>query len=83
MKTIRNILIRLLRVLSIIVCIPIMVIGTFIEGVIRIILAALVFPITYILFGVWYDTLRYVDDFYINRLLNWILDLFWVDLMEK
>ena len=83
MKTIRNILIRLLRVLSIIVCIPIMVIGTFIEGVIRIILAALVFPITYILFGVWYDTLRYVDDFYINRLLNWILDLFWGDLMEK
>ena len=83
MKTIRNILIRLLRVLSIIVCIPIMVIGTFIEGVIRIILAALVFPITYILFGVWYDTLEYVDDFYINRLLNWILDLFWIDLMEK
>ena len=83
MKTIRNILIRLLRVLSIIVCIPIMVIGTFIEGVIRIILAALVFPITYILFGVWYDTLRYVDDFYVNRLLNWILDPFWGDLMEK
>ena len=83
MKTIRNILIRLLRVLSIIVCIPIMVIGTFIEGVIRIILAALVFPITYILFGVWYDTLEYVDDFYVNRLLNWILDLFWFDLMEK
>lgn len=83
MKTIRNILIRLLRVLSIIVCIPIMVIGTFIEGVIRIILAALVFPITYILFGVWYDTLEYVDDFYVNRLLNWILDLFWIDLMEK
>lgn len=83
MKTIRNILIRLLRVLSIIVCIPIMVIGTFIEGVIRIILAALVFPITYILFGVWYDTLKYVDDFYVNRLLNWILDPFWVDLMEK
>ena len=83
MKTIRNILIRLLRVLSIIVCIPIMVIGTFIEGVIRIILAALVFPITYILFGVWYDTLKYVDDFYVNRLLNWILDLFWIDLMEK
>lgn len=83
MKTIRNILIRLLRVLSIIVCIPIMVIGTFIEGVIRIILAALVFPITYILFGVWYDTLEYVDDFYVNRLLNWILDPFWVDLMEK
>ena len=83
MKKIRNILIRLLRVLSIIVCIPIMVIGTFIEGVIRIILAALVFPITYILFGVWYDTLEYVDDFYVNRLLNWILDLFWVDLMEK
>ena len=83
MKTIRNILIRLLRVLSIIVCIPIMVIGTFIEGVIRIILAALVFPITYILFGVWYDTLKYVDDFYVNRLLNWILDPFWGDLMEK
>lgn len=83
MKTIRNILIRLLRVLSIIVCIPIMVIGTFIEGVIRIILAALVFPITYILFGVWYDTLKYVDDFYVNRLLNWILDPFWVDMMEK
>ena len=83
MKTIRNILIRLLRVLSIIVCIPIMVIGTFIEGVIRIILAALVFPITYILFGVWYDTLEYVDDFYVNRLLNWILDPFWGDLMEK
>ena len=83
MKTIRNILIRLLRVLSIIVCIPIMVIGTFIEGVIRIILAALVFPITYILFGVWYDTLKYVDDFYVNRLLNWILDPFWVDIMEK
>ena len=83
MKTIRNILIRLLRVLSIIVCIPIMVIGTFIEGVIRIILAALVFPITYILFGVWYDTLRYVDDFYVNRLLNWILDPFWGDLVEK
>ena len=83
MKTIRNILIRLLRVLSIIVCIPIMVIGTFIEGVIRIILAALVFPITYILFGVWYDTLKYIDDFYVNRLLNWILDPFWVDLMEK
>lgn len=83
MKTIRNILIRLLRVLSIIVCIPIMVIGTFIEGVIRIILAALVFPITYILFGVWYDTLVYVDDFYVNRLLNWILDPFWVDMMEK
>ena len=83
MKTIRNILIRLLRVLSIIVCIPIMVIGTFIEGVIRIILAALVFPITYILFGVWYDTLKYVDDFYVNRLLNWILEPFWVDMMEK
>ena len=83
MKTIRNILIRLLRVLSIIVCIPIMVIGTFIEGVIRIILAALVFPITYILFGVWYDTLKYVDDFYVNRLLNWILDPFWGALMEK
>ena len=83
MKTIRNILIRLLRVLSIIVCIPIMVIGTFIEGVIRIILAALVFPITYILFGVWYDTLKYVDDFYVNRLLNWILDPFWCDLTEK
>ena len=83
MKTIRNILTRLLRVLSIIVCIPIMVIGTFIEGVIRIILAALVFPITYILFGVWYDTLEYVDDFYVDRLLNWILDLFWIDLMEK
>lgn len=83
MKTIRNILIRLLRVLSIIVCIPIMVIGTFIEGVIRIILAALVFPITYILFGVWYDTLKYVDDFYVNRLLNWILDPFWGDLMKK
>ena len=83
MKTIRNILSRLLRVLSIIVCIPIMVIGTFIEGVIRIILAALVFPITYILFGVWYDTLEYVDDFYVDRLLNWILDLFWIDLMEK
>ena len=83
MKTIRNILIRLLRVLSIIVCIPIMVIGTFIEGVIRIIVAALVFPITYILFGVWYDTLRYVDDFYVNRLLNWILDPFWGDLVEK
>ena len=83
MKTIRNILIRLLRVLSIIVCIPIMVIGTFIEGLIRIILAALVFPITYILFGVWYDTLKYVDDFYVNRLLNWILDPFWGDLMEK
>ena len=83
MKTIRNILIRLLRVLSIIVCIPIMVIGTFIEGVIRIILAALVFPITYILFGVWYDTLKYIDDFYVNRLLNWILDPFWGDLMEK
>ena len=83
MKTIRNILIRILRVLSIIVCIPIMVIGTFIEGVIRIILAALVFPITYILFGVWYDTLKYVDDFYVNRLLNWILDPFWVDMMEK
>ena len=60
-----------------------MVIGTFIEGVIRIILAALVFPITYILFGVWYDTLKYVDDFYVNRLLNWILDPFWVDMMEK
>ncbi len=83
MKTIRNILIRLLRVLSIIVCIPIMVIGTFIEGAIRIILAALVFPITYILFGVWYDTLNYIDDFYVNRLLNWILGLSWVDLMEK